>query len=81
MLAACIEMQCMLFESPVDVPVEGMCGQVAKPLRWWVYGVRVQVKHGVCEVTYTGPAALEMGISAAIKDKFPDIREVKYLNE
>lgn len=39
----------------------------------------VSVKNGVCDVNYTGPAPLEIGISAAIKDKFPDIREVKFM--
>jgi len=43
------------------------------------YGGKVDclsVKDGVCDVMYTGPAPLSVGITAAIKDKFPDIKEV-----
>lgn len=39
----------------------------------------VAVSRGVCEVKYEGPAPIGMGIQAAVKDKFPDIKEVKLL--
>lgn len=46
------------------------------------YGGSVEVlavSRGVCEVKYEGPAPIGMGIQAAIKDKFPDIKDVKLL--
>jgi len=36
----------------------------------------LKVKDGICEVKYIGPAPIAMGITAAIKDKFPDVHEV-----
>lgn len=36
----------------------------------------VSVVNGVCIIDYHGPAPIGMGIQAAIKDKFPDIKEV-----
>ena len=36
----------------------------------------LKVEDGVCTVSYQGPAPIGMGIQAAIKDKFPDIRTV-----
>lgn len=39
----------------------------------------VAVDDGICEVKYEGPAPIGMGIQAAIKDKFPDIRVVELL--
>ena len=46
------------------------------------YGGSVQVlavNDGICEVRYEGPAPIGMGVQAAIKDKFPDIRVVELL--
>lgn len=46
------------------------------------YGGSVEVlavDDGICEVKYEGPAPIGMGIQAAIKDKFPDIRVVELL--
>ncbi|KAK9834555.1 hypothetical protein WJX74_004543 [Apatococcus lobatus] len=34
------------------------------------------VANGVCTVTYKGPPPIAQGIKAAIKDRFPDIKEV-----
>eukprot|EP00240_Pyramimonas_obovata_P002427 CAMPEP_0118959546 /NCGR_PEP_ID=MMETSP1169-20130426/63183_1 /TAXON_ID=36882 /ORGANISM="Pyramimonas obovata, Strain CCMP722" /LENGTH=521 /DNA_ID=CAMNT_0006907683 /DNA_START=112 /DNA_END=1677 /DNA_ORIENTATION=+ len=39
-----------------------------------------KIEKGVCEVVYTGPPQIAVGITAAIKDKFPDIRDVKFLD-
>lgn len=39
----------------------------------------IAVTKGICEVKYEGPAPIGMGIQAAIKDKFPDIKDVKIL--
>ena len=36
----------------------------------------LSVENGVCIVDYDGPPPIGMGIQAAIKDKFPDIRTV-----
>ena len=36
----------------------------------------VSLDGGQCTVWYTGPAPIGMGVKAAIKDKFPDIKEV-----
>ena len=38
----------------------------------------LSVGGGKCELKYTGPAAIAKGISAAIKDRFPDISEVVF---
>lgn len=38
--------------------------------------VSVDTVKGECQVKYQGPAPIGMGIQAAIKDKFPDIKEV-----
>ena len=43
------------------------------------YGGNVEVVHvndGVCRLKYSGPVPIGEGIKAAIRDKFPDIREV-----
>ena len=43
------------------------------------YGGEVEVlslEGGKCTVRYTGPAPIGMGVKAAVKDKFPDIKEV-----
>ncbi len=43
------------------------------------YGGTVSVEavgNGVCTVKYTGPPPIAQGIKAAIKDRFPDIKEV-----
>ena len=37
----------------------------------------LHVEDGICKVHYEGPAPIGMGIQAAIKDKFPDIRLVQ----
>ncbi len=34
------------------------------------------VSNGVCTVNYKGPPPIAQGIKAAIKDRFPDIKEV-----
>ena len=34
---------------------------------------------GVCEIKYKGPPPVGMGVQAAVKDKFPDIRVVKLI--
>lgn len=36
----------------------------------------VDSRTGVCEVKYSGPAAVGMGVQAAIKDKFPTLKTV-----
>ena len=46
------------------------------------YGGSVEVlgvDDGICEVKYEGPVPIGMGIQAAIKDKFLDIRVVELL--
>lgn len=43
------------------------------------YGGKVEVQavdDGVCEIRFLGPKPIGMGIRAAIKDKFPDVKEV-----
>eukprot|EP00210_Caulerpa_lentillifera_P004565 g4355.t1 len=40
----------------------------------------LKVEDGVCELKYTGPAPIGMGIQAAIRDKFPDIHDVKLIS-
>ena len=35
------------------------------------------VEQGVCTVSFDGPAPIGMGVQAAIKDKFPDIKTVE----
>ncbi|CAL8472276.1 g11818 [Coccomyxa elongata] len=47
------------------------------------YGASVQVllvEGGVCKVQFGGPAPIGMGVQAAIKDKFPDIKTVELVN-
>ncbi|GMH45517.1 hypothetical protein BSKO_13474 [Bryopsis sp. KO-2023] len=47
------------------------------------YGGKVdvsKVQDGVCEIIFKGPKPIGMGITAAIKDKFPDIKEVVLLD-
>ena len=41
--------------------------------------VSVDPLRGVCELKYKGPPPVGMGLQAAIKDKYPDIRNVKLL--
>eukprot|EP00898_Chlorokybus_atmophyticus_P007762 jgi/Chlat1/7988/Chrsp7S07745 len=41
--------------------------------------VSVDAAAGTCEVRYSGPPPIGMGVQAAIKDKFPDIRQVTLL--
>jgi NFU1 iron-sulfur cluster scaffold homolog, mitochondrial len=36
----------------------------------------LEVGQGTCKVEYVGPKPIGMGVQAAIKDKFPDIRTV-----
>lgn len=51
----------------------GRCGALQN------YGGEVEVlslEGGKCTVRYTGPAPIGMGVKAAVKDKFPDIKEV-----
>ena len=36
----------------------------------------LSLEGGKCTVRYTGPAPIGMGVKAAVKDKFPDIKEV-----
>lgn len=40
----------------------------------------LRVEDGQCEIRYTGPAPLGMGVKAAVKDKFPDIKEVIFVS-
>lgn len=49
------------------------------PIRYGGVVEVVKVENGVCELKYTGPAPIGMGIQAAIRDKFPDIQNVKLL--
>eukprot|EP00897_Mesotaenium_endlicherianum_P004008 jgi/Mesen1/3635/ME000020S03162 len=42
--------------------------------------ISVDSSRGTCEVKYKGPPPIGMGIQAAIKDKFPDIRKVVLLD-
>jgi len=47
------------------------------------YGGSVQVLEltgGVCSVKYEGPPPIAMGIKAAIRDKFPDVKEVTFVD-
>ena len=58
--------------------VDGHLGTLRPALA--AYGATVEpvsVKGGVCMVRFTGPAPILMGITAALKDRFPDIKEVK----
>ena len=44
----------------------------------WVEHMQVlEVGQGVCKVRFEGPPPIGMGVQAAIKDKFPDIRNVE----
>jgi len=38
--------------------------------------VSVDTMKGECQVRFQGPVPIGMGIQAAIKDKFPDIKQV-----
>lgn len=40
----------------------------------------VDTRKGTAEVRYKGPAPIGMGIQAAIKDKFPDIKKVNLVD-
>lgn len=40
----------------------------------------VKVENGLCELRFSGPMPISKGIQAAIKDKFPDVKEVKFLD-
>lgn len=43
------------------------------------YGGEIEVlsvEDGVCTVKFKGPRPIAMGIQAAIKDKFPDVKNV-----
>ena len=35
------------------------------------------MKQGVCKIKFDGPPPIGMGVKAAIKDRFPDIRNVE----
>ncbi len=37
----------------------------------------LSVEQGVCTVKFDGPQPIGMGVQAAIKDKFPDIKTVE----
>ena len=52
------------------------CGPMTKTRRVRALQV-LHVEDGICKVHYEGPAPIGMGIQAAIKDKFPDIRLVQ----
>jgi Fe-S cluster biogenesis protein NfuA len=44
------------------------------------YGATVtplSISGGVCTVRFTGPAPILMGVTAALKDRFPDVKDVK----
>lgn len=48
------------------------------------YGGSVEVINltkGVCTVKYDGPPPIAMGLKAAIRDKFPDVKEVYFLED
>ncbi|KAF5835968.1 NifU-domain-containing protein [Dunaliella salina] len=38
----------------------------------------LEVTDGVCKLKYKGPAPIAKGVSAAIRDQFPDIQEVQF---
>lgn len=38
------------------------------------------MKDGVCRVIFGGPPPIGMGVQAAIKDKFPDIKTVELVS-
>ncbi|CAD7698767.1 unnamed protein product [Ostreobium quekettii] len=40
----------------------------------------VGVEEGVCELQFKGPMPISKGIEAAIKDKFPDVRKVNFVD-
>ena len=40
----------------------------------------LEVEQGVCKVRFEGPPPIGMGVQAAIKDKFPDIRNVELVH-
>ena len=37
----------------------------------------LSVEQGVCKVKFDGPPTIGMGVQAAIKDKFPDIKNIE----
>ncbi|GAB4813117.1 hypothetical protein N2152v2_000163 [Parachlorella kessleri] len=41
----------------------------------------LSVEEGVCRLRYVGPPPIGMGVKAAVKDKFPDIKEVVFIEE
>lgn len=48
------------------------------------YGGSVEVskvEDGICEVIFEGPKPIGKGIRAALKDKFPDLKEVYVMDE
>ena len=66
---------------PPPVSVEAVDGHLStlRPALA-AYGATVEpvsIKGGVCMVRYTGPAPILMGVTAALKDRFPDIKDVK----
>lgn len=47
------------------------------------YGGKVEVlkvEDGICELRFSGPAPISKGIQAAVKDKFPDIKEISFVD-
>ena len=60
---------------PPPVSVEAVDGHLStlRPALA-AYGATVEP---VCMVRYTGPAPILMGVTAALKDRFPDIKDVK----
>jgi NFU1 iron-sulfur cluster scaffold homolog, mitochondrial len=60
----------------VDSALNALRGAVSS------YGGSVEVlsvADGVCELRYVGPAPIGKGLIGAVKDQFPDIKEVKLL--
>lgn len=41
----------------------------------------LRVSDGICELEYSGPEPIGVGIRAALKDKFPDLRDVVLNNK
>jgi len=62
--------------------VDGHLGTLRPALA--AYGASVEpvsVRGGVCMVRFTGPAPILMGVTAALRDRFPDIKEVREWKE
>eukprot|EP00983_Pelagomonas_calceolata_P094599 1157904-Pelagomonas_calceolata.AAC.6 len=38
----------------------------------------LEITNGVCKLKYKGPDPIAKGVSAAIRDQFPDIKEVQF---